>query len=206
MIDLKHMDNMELMKGFDDNQFDLAIVDPPFGIGRDKGIGKRKGEIVFTKYTAKKWDIVPTKEYFIELKRVSENQIIWGANYFGLAFEKMIVWDKLIGDNCFAMAEIASSSFSKSTKIYQCFCGANRSGADTTRIHPTQKPVQLYKWLLNNYAKAGDSILDTHLGSGSIAIACYDLKFDLTACELDKEYFDTACKRLEIHQRQLTLF
>jgi len=207
MIDLHNQDCLEAMKQMKDNQFDLAIVDPPYGIGRSKGIGKRKKEVVYTKYEDKKWDNdIPTKEYFEELKRVSKNQIIWGANYFGIPFSKMVIWDKKIGDNDFAMAEIASHSFTSSTKICSFFCGANRNGKNTTRIHPTQKPVKLYEWLLDKYAKEGDKILDTHLGSGSIALACHNRGFDLTAFEIDKEYFDAAKKRLKTHQQQLTMF
>ena len=199
-------DNMQLMARYEDNHFDLAIVDPPYGIGRSKGIGKRKNEVVYTKYEDKKWDKnIPTKEYFNELIRVSENQIIWGANYFGMPFDKMIIWDKKIGDNDFAMAEIASHSFTSSTKICSFFSGANRNGKNTTRIHPTQKPVKLYEWLLMRYAKKTDKILDTHLGSGSIAIACHNLGYHLTACELDKEYYESAMKRINNHTAQLRI-
>ena len=199
-------DNMQLMARYEDNYFDLAIVDPPYGIGRSKGIGKRKNEVVYTKYEDKKWDKnIPTKEYFNELIRVSENQIIWGANYFGMPFDKMIIWDKKIGDNDFAMAEIASHSFTSSTKICSFFSGANRNGKNTTRIHPTQKPVKLYEWLLMRYAKKTDKILDTHLGSGSIAIACHNLGYHLTACELDKEYYESAMKRINNHTAQLRI-
>jgi site-specific DNA-methyltransferase (adenine-specific) len=207
MITITNEDNMSLMARYPDNYFDLGIVDPPYGIGRSKGIGKRKKEVVYTKYEDKKWDKeAPTKEYFKELFRVSKNQIVWGANYFGMPFDKMIIWDKKIGDNDFSMAEIASHSFTSSTKICSFFSGANRNGKHTTRIHPTQKPVQLYKWILDKYAKEGDKILDTHLGSGSIAIACHDYKFELTACELDKEYFDAAMLRITQHKKQFKLF
>jgi len=206
-LELSNEDNMELMARYEDNYFDLAIVDPPYGIKRSKGIGKRKNEVVYTRYDDKKWDNnIPTKEYFSELNRVSTNKIIWGANYFGFTFNKMIIWDKKIGDNDFAMAEIASHSFTSSTKICSFFCGANRNGKNTTRIHPTQKPVKLYEWILMNYAKEGDKILDTHLGSGSIAIACQNRGFDLTACELDKEYFEAAIKRIETATAQTNIF
>ena len=211
MIKLFNSDSLEALKGMEDNQFDLAIVDPPYGIGRSKGIGKRNNEFVYTKYEDKKWDKnTPTKEYFKELKRVSKNQIIWGANYFGIPFDKMIVWDKQIGDNDFAMAEIASHSFTSSTKICSFFSGANRNGKNTTRIHPTQKPVKLYKWLLKNYGYNKDgskrTILDTHFGSLSIGIACADLGFDLDAYEIDKDYFNSAVKRLQNHINQLDAF
>ena len=206
-ITITNEDNMLLMARYPDNYFDLAIVDPPYGIGASKGIGKRKNEVVYTKYVDKKWDTkIPKKEYFNELFRVSKNQIIWGANYFGIPFLKMIVWDKKIGDNDFSMAEIASHSFNSSTKIFTCFSGANRNGKNTARIHPTQKPIALYKWILDKYAKEGDKILDTHLGSGSIAIACHDYKYDLTACELDKEYYDKAIQRITNHTNQQKLF
>ena len=206
-IEITNEDNMALMSRYEDNYFDLAIVDPPYGIKRSKGIGKRKNEVVYTRYEDKKWDNnIPTKEYFSELNRVSRNQIIWGANYFGFTFNKMIIWDKKIGDNDFAMAEIASHSFTSSTKICSFFCGANRNGKNTTRIHPTQKPIKLYEWILMRYAKEGDKILDTHLGSGSIALACHNLGFELTACELDKEYYDASIKRIKNHILQQRLF
>lgn len=205
--------NMELMSRYPDNYFDLAIVDPPYGIGRSKGIGKRKKEIVYTKYADKKWDKnIPTKKYFDELRRVSKHQIIWGANYFNMPFNKMIIWDKKIGDNDFAMAEIASHSFTSSTKICSFFSGANRNGKNTTRIHPTQKPVKLYEWILLNYSKEGDKILDTHHGSGSISLAIdkvnksEKMNLTLTACELDKEYFNDSIERIEENTKQDVLF
>ena len=207
MIELHNMDCMELMKRYPDNYFDLSIVDPPYGIGRSKGIGKRKNEKIFTTYEDKKWDKrPPDKEYFNTLLRVSKNQIIWGANFFGFPFKKLIVWDKMIGDNDFSMCEIASHSFTTSTKICRFFCGANRNGKDTTRIHPTQKPIALYRWLLNRYAKQGDKILDTHLGSGSSAIAAYQLGFDFVGCELDKDYFQAMQERVKQAMKQTNLF
>ena len=201
-------DNMKLMARYEDNYFDLAIVDPPYGINASEmtmGSGKNK------KYKkGKKWDKeTPTNEYFLELQRVSKNQIIWGGNYFS---EKLnpsrcyIFWDKGINGDCdFADGELAWCSFDKVLRIapirYKGFLGA-----DNVRIHPTQKPVKLYEWLLMNYAKEGYKILDTHLGSGSIALACHNLNFDLTACELDKDYYDTAIKRINQHKAQLTIF
>jgi site-specific DNA-methyltransferase (adenine-specific) len=197
---------MELMARYPDNYFDLAIVDPPYGIGASEmtmGSGKNK------KYKkGKNWDNeTPNEDYFNELFRVSKDQIIWGGNYFNLPLTKSwIFWDKGINGDCdFADGELAWISFNKVLRIapirYKGFLGA-----DTERIHPTQKPIKLYKWLLDKYAQQGDKILDTHLGSGSIAIACHDYKFDLTACELDKEYFDKAMQRLNNHMAQQKLF
>ena len=207
MINLYNVDCMEFMRGLPDKAYDLAIVDPPYGIGASKGIGKRKGERVFTEYVDKKWDIAPPKaEYWSELERVSENRIVWGANYFGQPFKRMIVWDKQIGDNDFSMAEIASHTFQTPTKVVSMFCGANRNGSNTTRIHPTQKPVALYRWILQNYAKPGQRILDTHGGSMSIAIACDIEGYDLDLCELDRDYFEAGRKRLEQHQSQPRIF
>jgi site-specific DNA-methyltransferase (adenine-specific) len=193
------------MARYPDNYFDLAIVDPPYGIGASEmtmGSGKNK------KYKkGKNWDNeTPNKDYFIELTRVSKNQIIWGGNYFQLPLTKSwILWDKGIYWDCdFADGEMAWTSFERVLRIakirYKGFLGA-----DKERIHPTQKPVALYKWLLDKYAQQGNKILDTHLGSGSIAIACHDYGFDLTACELDKEYFDKAMTRINNHTAQTKL-
>jgi site-specific DNA-methyltransferase (adenine-specific) len=199
MIDLYNMDCMEAMKKMKDNEFDLAIVDPPYGIGISSNPVRQQ-------HTKKKWDSeTPKKEYFNELKRVSSNQIIWGGNYFldylG-ATQGFLIWDKKQPhDFSLAMCEMAWSSFQKPAKIW------TRSVlAEQGKIHPTQKPVKLYEWLLTNYAKEGDKILDTHLGSGSIAIACHNLKFDLTGYELDAEYYEAATKRLKQHQAQQRLF
>jgi site-specific DNA-methyltransferase (adenine-specific) len=194
-------DNMELMARYPDNYFDLAIVDPPYGIG-DKFKGGNSGKMQFNEVVNKGWDCVPEKEYFKELFRVSKNQIIWGGNYFDLPPTRcFLVWDKQISDDfTLAMAELAWTSFDKLAKIYKLPTPKNG------KIHPTQKPVALYKWLLDKYAKPNDKILDTHLGSGSIAIACHDYGFDLTACELDKEYFDKAMTRINNHTAQTKLF
>jgi site-specific DNA-methyltransferase (adenine-specific) len=199
------------MREMDDNQFDLAIVDPPYGIGANKmqlGNGKRKvyrGEA--------DWDAQPpSKEYFEELFRVSKNQVIWGANHFIEQFCKnsscWLFWDKGTGANDFADGELAWTSFNGAMrKIFISWVGANaKEKNEIDRIHPTQKPVRLYEWILDKYAEEGQTILDTHLGSGSIAIACHNRGFDLTAFEIDKEYFEAAKKRLEIHQQQLTMF
>jgi site-specific DNA-methyltransferase (adenine-specific) len=205
-IQITNEDNMELMARYPDNYFDLAIVDPPYGIGASEmtmGSGKNK------KYKkGKNWDNeTPKQYYFDELKRVSKNRIIWGGNYFALPLTKSwIFWDKGINGDCdFADGELAWTSFNKVLRIasirYKGFLGA-----DKERIHPTQKPVALYKWLLDKYAKPNDKILDTHLGSGSIAIACHDYDFELTACELDKEYYDKAIERIKNHVSQQKLF
>jgi len=207
-MNITNEDNMLLMSRYEDNHFELAIVDPPYGIGASEmtmGSGKNK------KYKkGKKWDNeTPTSEYFSQLQRVSKNQIIWGGNYFSDKLNPSrcyIFWDKGINGDCdFADGELAWCSFDKVLRKapirYKGFLGA-----DNVRIHPTQKPVKLYEWLLMNYAKEGDKILDTHLGSGSIALACHNLGYNLTACELDKEYYDAAMKRLKQHQQQLTMF
>ena len=199
-------DNMELMSRYEDNHFDLAIVDPPYGIGMSKGIevGKWKRTI----HKQKDWDnATPDKEYFDELFRVSKNQIIWGGNYFIEHLKNtrcFVFWDKKNGDNFMSDGELAWTSFNTSVKRYS-YNHIQEHNKGIKRIHPTQKPISLYEWLLMNYAKEGDKILDTHLGSGSIAIACHNLGFDLTACELDKEYFDASMKRLKQHQSQLRI-
>ena len=200
-IKLYNADCMEVMKTFNDNQFSLAIIDPPYGIGVNQmNMGGRST----VKPTKKDWDKeVPSKEYFKELFRVSKNQIIWGGNYFKLPPSRcFVVWDKgeMMYGRSFAECEYAWVSMDKSARIYKL----NPTQLD--RFHPTQKPVQLYKWLLQNYAKEGDTILDTHFGSLSIGIACHDMKFDLTAIELDKDYYEQGKQRLINHQRQLTIF
>ena len=215
-INITNEDNMALMSRYPDNYFDLAIVDPPYGIGEDGGKGVRTSPsrpnsyLREPKHKAKGWDNkVPDKEYFIELLRVSKNAIIFGANHFIENIPKAntscwIVWDKKNGDTDFADCELAWSNMKTAVRKYEIHkFHETRGGKDC--IHPTQKPVALYKWILTKYAKQGDKILDTHLGSGSIAIACHDYGFELTACELDKEYFDSAIKRLIDHQKQLKL-
>jgi|TARA_B110001450_G_C17492137_1_gene428776 site-specific DNA-methyltransferase (adenine-specific) len=207
--------NMELMSRYEDNHFDLAIVDPPYGIDvGNQSQGKGGGVAKKIDYTVKDWDkSSPDLEYFKELKRVSKNQIIWGANHFinKIPFGSpcWIVWDKVNGGTDFADCELAYTSFKTAVrKISWRWSGMLQQDMKNKeiRIHPTQKPVKLYEWLLMNYAKEGDKILDTHLGSGSIAIACHNLKYDLTACELDKEYYEAAMKRIEKHKQQLTMF
>ena len=204
MIQITNEDNMELMARYPDNYFDLALVDPPYGL-MDKlvnGGAGRNGKFDKNKDSVK-WDILPTKEYFIELMRVSENQIIWGSNYFDLPPTRCnIIWDKM-QEFTGSDFELAWTSFDKASKAFRM---SRVEAYSQGKIHPTQKPVKLYKWLLKNYAKQGDKILDTHLGSGSIAIACHDYGFELTACELDKEYFDKAIKRIKNHVGQQKLF
>jgi site-specific DNA-methyltransferase (adenine-specific) len=196
---------MQLMARYPDKYFDLAIVDPPYG--DFNGTIERTGGTWSKKYqrdnSIKKWDFAPNEDYFIELFRVSKNQIIWGGNYFDLPPSKhFLIWEKLSISESFSMAmcEYAWSSMNDNAKIFK-----HRPQRENG-IHPTQKPVALYKWLLDKYAKQGDKILDTHLGSGSIAIACHDYGFDLTACELDKEYFDKAMQRINNHMAQTKLF
>lgn len=197
-------DNMELMARYPDKYFDLAIVDPPYGVGM--GGGKIGNSKIDYKQFAGEDKFIPKEEYFTELMRISKNQIIWGANYmikYLYPTSCFLVWDKVQPEDfTMAMAEFAWTSFNSPAKI----CKKRIVGADDVRLHPTQKPVYLYKWLLDKYAKQGDKILDTHLGSGSIAIAFHDYGFDLTACELDKEYFDAAMKRINNHMAQTKLF
>ena len=203
-ITLYNDDCMEVMKTFKDKQFDLAIVDPPYRNQSDNQPTKdmrRNGKIdVFGDK--------PDKTYFDELFRVSKNQIIWGANNFTLPnYKGFVIWKKLTISEAFtmSMAELAYLSEGLST-VSKIFEYAPQGKPDDPRIHPTQKPVQLYKWLLKNYAEEGDTILDTHFGSLSIGIACHDLGFELTAIELDKDYYEAGKKRLIEHQRQLTIF
>jgi site-specific DNA-methyltransferase (adenine-specific) len=207
MLTITQEDNMELMARYPDKHFDLAIVDPPYGIKASSGTstnGTMRKKIASGEIKGGDWDnAIPDESYFKELMRVSKNQIIWGGNYFDLPPSKcFLIWDKgeSIYGRDFAECEMAWGSFDKCARIYKLF----PNQAD--RIHPTQKPIGLYKWILDRFAKEGDKILDTHLGSGSIAIACHDYKFDLTACELDKDYYDAAVKRLQQHQAQTKLF
>ena len=206
-------DNMKLMSRYEDNHFDLAIVDPPYGINQDKvqeGLSNKKG---FTKnagtykeYHKTEWDNeVPDLKYFTELQRVSKNQIVWGGNYFHqLNLEGVVIWYKGNSGN-FKEGELAKTNIN-TFKIYQYSRADAYINDCDSKIHPTQKPVKLYEWLLMNYAKEGDKILDTHLGSGSIAIACHNLGYDLTVCELDKEYFNDAIKRIDQHKSQSRMF
>ena len=213
LSEVTNEDCMEGMARYPDNYFDLAIVDPPYGIGEDGGDKKRGTKSIKTPiHNKKNWDSEPPKiEYFNQLLRVSKNQIIWGANHFikNIPYNSScwIVWDK---DNTgdFADAELAYTSFKSAVRIFKFrwngMLQQNMKDKEQ-RIHPTQKPVALYKWLLQNYAKQGDKILDTHLGSGSSRIAAYEMGFDFTAFELDKEYFEAQEKRYNNHISQLKL-
>ena len=208
-IELTNEDNMALMARYPDNYFDLAIVDPPYGIGIDgqkecvakKALHNRK------KKENKGWDkAIPEKSYFDELFRVSKNQIIWGGNYFTEFLKPTkawIFWYKGQNDLTMSDGEMAWTSFDKVTRQIEINRNVLRF-QDT--FHPTEKPIDLYKWLLDKYAKDGDKILDTHLGSGSIAIACHEYGFELTACELDTEYFEKAVERIKNHVAQQKLF
>jgi site-specific DNA-methyltransferase (adenine-specific) len=208
MINITNEDNMDLMSRYKDNHFDLAIVDPPYGIGISGQKKQKKGKKSDRKHHKEKgWDNeIPSEKYFKELFRISKNQIIWGANYFVKYLNKgtkgWLVWFKGQIGLTMSDCELAYSSFNRPTRV------VNINRVDLLKqntIHPTEKPVRLYQWVLDNYAKDGDKILDTHLGSGSIAIACHNLGYDLTACELDKEYYDSAMKRIEQHQAQLRI-
>ena len=204
-----NIDCMEGMKQIPDNYFELAIVDPPYGIGID---GQKESICKNPKHNRKEhiqktWDkSIPGAEYFRELERVSKNQIIWGANYFVEHMNKgtkgWIVWDKGQHGLTMSDAELAYSSFNIPTRVTVI----NRVELlkDGT-MHPTQKPIKLYKWLLKNYAKEGDKILDTHVGSASSLIACYDMGFEYLGFELDEDYYNMAKARLEKHQSQLNL-
>ena len=214
-IKITNEDNMQLMARYPDNHFDLAIVDPPYGIGIDKDINIKKPDRKSTwnkknKYLIKNWDSkTPKKEYFDELFRVSKNQIIWGGNYFTnfLTPSKCwVFWDKMFDKTFnFSHGELAWTSFSSQLKMFKKSSKSETNGGKN-RIHPTQKPICLYEWLLINYAKENDKILDTHFGSGSIGIACHRLGYDLTACELDKEYFEASIKRIKQQISQQRLF
>ena len=198
---LHNIDCMEFMRTLPNKAFELAIVDPPYGIGVNQmNMGGRQT----VKPDKRNWDsAVPSKEYFVELMRVSVNQIIWGGNYFDLPPSKhFLIWDKgetMYGRD-FAECELAWSSMDKTARMFK------KNPNQPDRFHPTQKPIALYEWLLTSYAKPGDRILDTHLGSGSSAIACNNLGFDLVGCELDEDYFNAACKRIDQATAQGRLF
>ena len=199
-------DNMKLMARYPDNYFDLAIVDPPYGIGHSLLSGEKRGSKFVRTTKHVEWDVLPNENYFNELKRVSKNQIIWGGNYF-LDYlpstRGMLIWDKI---QIFSGAdfEFAWTSFDTSAKAFRM--SRVEAYGNMNKIHPTEKPIDLYKFCLDKYAKQGDKILDTHLGSGSIAIACHDYKFELTCCELDVDYYNKAVERIKNHVSQLKLF
>jgi len=206
-IKLYNADNMEVMKTFKDKQFDLAIIDPPYGIDWMQQIQNPNTKANWKQYENKEWDKkTPTDEYWEQLFRVSKNQIVWGGNYMT---DKLypspcwLIWDKM-QEFSGAVFEMAWTSFKSPAKAFRM--SRVEAYANQNKIHPTQKPIKLYKWLLQNYAKEGDTILDTHFGSLSIGIACHDMGFELTAIELDKDYYEQAKQRLINHQRQLTLF
>ena len=197
-----NMDCMEYMRQFPDKHFELAVVDPPYGIGHDLLSGEKRGSKFIRDQRHVDWDILPNNEYWVELFRVSKNQIIWGGNYFPLPPSRCnLIWDK-VQEFSGADFELAWTSFDRPSKAFRMSrVQAHSKGT----IHPTQKPVALYKWLLSNYAKPGDKILDTHLGSGSSRIAAYDLGFDFYATELDKDYFDASEKRFQNFKAQLKM-
>lgn len=209
-MQITNEDNMKLMARYEDNYFDLAIVDPPYGIERFKKVTDTpsKKDVHAKRFQGMGLvnDTKPSKEYWSELFRVSKHQIVFGANNFTMPeSEYFLIWDKKQAMPNFARCEYAwvSMSLKKPAKI--CEYSIHKHN-QIDKIHQTQKPVYLYEWILMNYPKEGDKILDTHLGSGSIALACHNLNFDLTACELDKDYYDAAMLRLKQHQQQLTMF
>ncbi len=222
-IELYNEDNMTLMSRYPDNYFDLAIVDPPYGIGADKAQnaaaeqrkkanGKSKAGRGWKEYKNTDWDsATPTAEYWKELFRVSKNQIVWGGNYFTEYLPPSmgwIIWDKMQRDFSLADAELAWTSYDKAIRTFEMSRGESlaKNNERGGRFHPTQKPVKLYGWILNKYCKEGFNVLDTHLGSGSIAIACHKYKVNLVGSEIDKDYFNEAQKRLKEVQAQTLLF
>lgn len=216
-ITITNEDNMQLMARYPDNYFELAIVDPPYGIGFGEFNRTNKtsqgDRVKANKYKQSNWDdSIPKDDYFNELLRVSKNQIVWGGNYFPYLWSNgckgFIFWYKGNPVPNFADGELAWTSFNKVAKQFdfRYYGGLQGKTSAENKIHPTQKPKELYKWILDNYAKEGDKILDTHLGSGSIAIACHDYGFELTACELDAEYYEKAIQRIKNHTAQQSLF
>jgi len=214
---LYHGDCMELMATLDDKEFDLAIVDPPYGIGENGDRNKSRGKLAVSKdykpFAGGDID-APDIYYFMQLDRVSKNQIIWGANHFAERLPKpssscWVVWDKVTGGSDFADSELAYTSFDTAVRNFRFQWSGMLQGDmknKEVRIHPTQKPVKLYEWLLTNYAKQGDTILDTHLGSGSSAISANKLGFKFTGIELDRDYFEAACARIEKAYNQPDMF
>ena len=207
-INLYQRDCLEAMKEMPDNSYELAIVDPPYGLGIDgQKESKKKGTQIRKAHEFKGWDnAIPNKEYFDELKRISKNQIVWGANYFTEFLEPTkawVFWYKGQQGLTMSDGEMAWTSLKKVTRMVNI----HRTHIwQENPIHPTQKPVKLYEWILDKYAKEGDKIIDTHLGSGSIALACHNRGYSLDAYEIDEEYLNAAADRLRIHQSQLTIF
>ena len=214
-INLIHGDSLIAMAGMEDKQYSLALVDPPYGesCNISSGGGSHTKSLVkfhqAYKENGKEWNQAPDGEYFEELFRVSKNQIIWGGNYFKLPpCRCFVAWDKIRTVTNFSQVEFAWTSFQSPALLFR-YCnnaGFILSKEERLRISPSQKPVQLYKWLLKNYAKPGDTILDTHLGSGSSAIAADIMGYDFTGFEIDADYYQAAKKRLERHQQQGVLF
>lgn len=206
-----NIDCMEGMKAFPDKFFDLAIVDPPYGFANHNIPNNSANKKIYADFENKQWGIRPNKEYFTELKRVSINQIIWGGNYFSELWQEglnrgFIFWDKIQVSANHADGELAWTSFNQNAKTFRYCWSGNRYGPEhyikgvgqtSNRIHPTQKPVDLYRWLLHHYAKPNDKILDTHLGSQSSRIAAYKLGFDFWGYEIDEDYFKQGCERFE---------
>ena len=214
MITATNEDNMIMMARYPDDYFDLAIIDPPYGIGFGAFNRTNKASdgtrIKADKYKNSDWDNgIPTEEYFKELFRVSKNQIVWGGNYFNLPpNQNFIFWYKQNPVSNFSDGEYAWTSFKKPALCFDYRYYGNLEGntSASKKYHPTQKPIKLYEWTLTNYAKEGDKILDTHRGSASLDIACHNLGFDLVTCELDVDYFNDGNKRLKQHQQQLKMF
>jgi site-specific DNA-methyltransferase (adenine-specific) len=207
-IELILGDCMPGMHNTPDKFFDLAIVDPPYGLNMAKERPRKDGRFAHNK--PRTWDEnIPSPNYFNELNRVSQNQIIWGGNYFGLPpTQGFIFWYKQNPVDNFSDGEYAWTSFQIPAKCFPFRYYGNLEGHTSApdKIHISQKPIDLYRWILKHYAKEGNKILDTHLGSGSIAIACYDMGFDLTGYEIDQDYYNAAVKRFENHKKQLTLY
>lgn len=191
--DVSNIDCLEFMREFPDGFFEIAIVDPPYGLPKDSGNGRGKlKDRTFNKGHISDWDVAPTKEYWDELFRVSKNQIIWGGNYFPLPPTRcVVVWDKMQPWENFSQVEIAWTSFEYPAKLFRY---DNRTG---DKIHPVQKPIELYAYLIKTFCKKGDKILDTHLGSGSSRIAAYKMGYDFYGCEIDKDYFQASCDRFD---------
>ena len=217
LLDIRHADCMDLMREYPDGHFDLAVVDPPYGIGWDgensmaDNNSKKWSGARGVGYERKKWDSVrPDISYFEEVGRVAKGFIIWGGNYFADLLPPSggwVVWEKGVPETMtLSQAELAYISHCDSVKVCKILWAGFRKCEEGKRIHPTQKPVKLYDWILRNYAKPGDTILDTHMGSGSIAIACHYAGHHLTACELDADYYAAGCERVMRETQQTKLF